>query len=90
MRLNRKSNSNKILSLKPSHQTYGKLLRLALVIVQEVNRERAPLRGAGMKVAVFDVKVARGDSLRPESIEESNFGAAGDAEVRILQRLLFL
>lgn len=55
-----------------------------------MNGESTPLRGAGMKVAVFDVKVSSWDGLRAESIEEGNFGAAGDAQIGIFQRLLFL
>lgn len=52
-----------------------------------MNSECTPLRGARMEVAVFDVQVTRGDGLRSQSIEESNFSSTSYAEISIFQRL---
>lgn len=67
-----------------------KLLRLALVIVQEVDGERAPLRRTRVEIAVLHVKIARADCLRSQSIEKCHLRAAGDAQVCVLQGLLLL
>ena len=37
---------------------------------------------AGLKVAVFNVKVACANSLRPESIEQSHCGTRGNAHCK--------
>lgn len=44
-----------------------------------MNGEGSPLRGAGVKVVVVHVKVARADRLRAKSVEQRHFGPAGNA-----------
>jgi len=66
------------------------LFTLALVVVQQVDGERAPLRRARVKVALLHVQVPSAHRLRPEPVEQRHFRAAGDAQIRVLQRLLLL
>lgn len=66
------------------------LLGLGLVVVQQVYRERAPLRRRRVKVPVLDVQIARGHRLRAQPVEEGHLRPAGDAQVGVLQRLLLL
>ena len=40
--------------------------------------EGAPLRGAGVEVAALHVKVARGDRLRPQTVEQRHLGTRRD------------
>ena len=42
----------------------GEFLAFGLVIVEQVDGERAPLHGGGVEVAVVDVQVAGAHSLR--------------------------
>lgn len=66
------------------------LLTLALIVVQQVDGERAPLRRAGVEIAFLHVQVPRADRLRPEPVEQRHLGAAGYAQVCVLKRLFLL
>lgn len=73
-----------------AYSTHLKLFRFTFVIVQQVDCKSPPLRGTGMKVSILDVQVPRGDSLRAQPVEEGYVGPAGNAQVRVLQRLFLL
>jgi len=48
----------------------------------EVNGKGSPLDGGGVEVAVLDVQVPGAHRLRPETIEQGNFGSAGYANCK--------
>lgn len=45
-----------------------------------MNGKGAPLRGAGVEVAILHVEVPRADRLRAQPIEEGHLGAAAYAD----------
>ncbi len=50
-------------------KTHLKLLRFALIIIQQVDGESAPLRRTGMKMSIFHMQISRRDRLRTQSIK---------------------
>lgn len=67
-----------------------KLFRFRFIVIEQMYRECAPLRGRRMKVSVLHMQIAGRDSLGAQAIEERHIGAAGYAQVGILERLLLL
>ena len=51
-------------------------------VLTEVNGEGAPLHGRRVKVPVVDVQVPRADCLRSQTVEQGNFGSAGNANCK--------
>lgn len=67
-----------------------KLLRLGFIVVQQMYRKGTPLRGRGMEMSVLYMQIAGRNGLGAQAIEERHIGAAGYAQVGILERLLLL
>ena len=50
----------------------------------------SPLSGGRLEVPILHVKISGTDGLRAQSVEQRHFGAGGDAQIGILEALLFL
>ena len=55
------------------------LMSVNVIKLTQMDGEGSPLYGGRVEVAVFDVQIPGTHCLRPETIEQGNFGSAGDA-----------